>query len=106
MKPEIDKELLEVTLKYLKPEEAKQMIKNRYIGKFSISLELINDQPSDALKILDGMLILDAKLDAVSACVDYTAISPKHFLPIAQGERPREYILEIDSTSGKVKALF
>ena len=61
------------------------MIKNRHIGRFSIPLDLINDQPSTVLDIMSGMIILKAEVSPVANVIDYTAIHALHFEGVLAG---------------------
>ena len=78
------------------------MIKDRHIGRFSISLDLIDDHPLDVVKILKGMIVLRAEVNLVTNSVDYTAISSKHFRKVGMGREAPIYTVEIISSSGKV----
>ena len=70
------------------------MIKNRYIGKFTIPRKMINDRPSMVLDIMNGMIVLKADLMPDRDCFEYLAISSKHFRGVAYGEAAPEYELK------------
>ena len=71
------------------------MIKNRAIGTFRIPLRVINDYPSIVLDFMFGMIVLKADFVLEADCVQYTAISSKHFRSIPDGAVAPEYILNI-----------
>ncbi len=80
------------------------MIKDRHIGRFSISRRLINDYPSAVLDFMRGMIVIEASLDACSDCFRYTAINASLFRGVPIGEIAPEYMLEYDSNNSVVDA--
>ena len=67
------------------------IIKNRFIGKFSIDLKTINDRSFEALNILQSVLVIEAKLNLATDSIDYVGLHYK-FDPVGSGEEPGYYV--------------
>jgi len=81
-------------------------LRNRHVGRFSIPLALIRNCPSDAIKILEGMIILKAEANLGNDSIDYVAISHRHFYRrVGEGVEPPWYHPEIIASSGAVRFL-
>lgn len=50
------------------------IIKDRRIGRFRISLPLINDQPASCMALLSKVLVLKAELSITDDLIEYVAI--------------------------------
>ena len=78
------------------------MVKNRFIGIFSIPMWIINDRPSDVLDFMSGMIVLRAEFIPEADCIKYTAISPAHFRPVPLMESAPLYLIRL-SSDGKIQ---
>lgn len=72
----------------------KKAIKEKQMGVFSLSHDLITKHPGVVRKFLSKMLIIKAEFLYINMGIEYTAYG-KDFLPVAVGIRPKEYELEI-----------
>lgn len=70
------------------------MINERYLGKFSISLNCINNNKNFVESIFKEIIVLEAKFNLASDSIDYTAISSVHFSWVPFGFEPEEYLLD------------
>lgn len=79
------------------------MIKNRFIGRFSISRSMINDHPVDVLRCMQNMIVLEARPDPVRDCFEYTAINSRLFDAVPIGGLCPEYKLIYDAKRDEVR---
>ena len=80
------------------------MIKNRFVGRFSISRRMINDCPSDVLRCMQNMIVLEAHPNPISDKFEYMAINPGLFGPVAIGELCPEYKIIYNADKDEVRA--
>ena len=78
------------------------MIKDRHIGKFMISLDLINDKPGMIRRIFRSMIVLKADLNWLANAIEYTAVSRKYFREVAPGCDAPKYYFRIGQ-DGKIE---
>lgn len=71
-------------------------IKDRRIGRFKISLEIINEHPDVVRKVMGACIILQADNNFATDEVTYVALC-EDFLPMEDGEEIRYYDLEYDA---------
>jgi len=82
------------------------VIKNRFIGRFSVSLKIINDKPSTILDIMRSIIVLRAEANLMTSKIDYVGISALYFDPVPFGEIAPEYEFIVgdgDPVCNKVK---
>lgn len=80
------------------------MIKNRKIGRFSISRRMINDCPSNVLRCMQNMIVLEAGINPISDKFEYTAINPRLFSVVAIGEVSPKYKIIYNAEKNEVRA--
>lgn len=77
------------------------MIKDRHIGNFEVSAEVINDHPDVLRTIMGTLIVLRAENDFATATVQYTAICAG-FEEVAEGEVIPTYDVEYDPDTEEV----
>jgi len=76
------------------------MLKNRHIGKFQIDRNTIDNNPSKALDILSGVLIVDARIEPSADIIQYTGIYYQ-FRGVAFGEVAPDYLVTFSDNCRK-----
>lgn len=81
------------------------ILNNRRIGKFSISIEVINENPKLILEVMSRVIVVKAELIAYRDEVEYHGIS-QEFDTIARGSMIPEYKIVITDLEGKIDVAF
>lgn len=72
------------------------------LGRFRLNRNFIHDEPENALKILDSILIVDIRYDFTSNSMNYVGYS-KHFDIVEDNTIPPKYNIEIEPNIGEIK---
>ncbi|QXN72669.1 hypothetical protein RCZAHN_60 [Rhodobacter phage RcZahn] len=77
------------------------MLKDRRIGRFEITLDVINDHPDAVLAIMSKVIVVEATNHFAEATVRYTAIC-EDFEPLPDGMMFPDYDPEFDEETGEI----
>jgi len=58
----------------------------RHMGRFAIPREMVFHNLDEVMRLMKDMLVIRAEMMMMTDCVEYTAISPKYFRSLAEGE--------------------
>lgn len=77
-----------------------KQIKSNRIGKFEVSIELINQFPESLKTVMSECIVIGADMLNYYGKVVYTAVSAR-FDEIKEGDEIPEYIWELNTKDGK-----